>query len=294
MSVAISANQRQSRASQREPHIRSAPPAHLLDVVAPAIASRTPRQEPCKLPPTSHKLTTIYGSWVTVHDPRFTGHSFTSFTSYLPGPCFLGPLFPAGAPCGYAAGVAWPLGPCYLYTGTDCEPRMDHLWTPWRFAYITSADNAVRAGVPKALDAWPGDLGCVFCNLIAAIDYAIEQGMARDQAEAAGGLVLRGQHCYICLNAFPYTSGHVMVVPYAHLRPVGRAAPRYRTRAHRSGAAHRTGSRSRLHASRLQLWYEYRPGRGRGRRWSPASARHAALGRRHQLHDHRRRNPRPA
>ena len=61
---------------------------------------------------------------------------------------------------------------------------MDHLWTPWRFAYVTTADNAVRAGVPKALDAWPGDLG---------------------------------EHCFICLNAFPYTSGHVMVMPYAHL-----------------------------------------------------------------------------
>ena len=94
---------------------------------------------------------------------------------------------------------------------------MDHLWTPWRFAYVSIAESVVRAGIPKALDAWPGDLGCVFCNLIAAIDYAIANGMARDQAEAAGGLVLRGEHCFICLNAFPYTSGHVMVMPYAHL-----------------------------------------------------------------------------
>jgi len=30
-------------------------------------------------------------------------------------------------------------------------------------------------------------------------------------------LVVRTEHCFICLNAFPYTSGHVMVVPYAHL-----------------------------------------------------------------------------
>jgi ATP adenylyltransferase len=94
---------------------------------------------------------------------------------------------------------------------------MDHLWTPWRFAYVTAKDGAVRAGVPKALDAWPGDLGCVFCNLIAAIDYAIANGMPRDEAEAAGGLVVRGEYCFVCLNAFPYTSGHVMVMPYAHL-----------------------------------------------------------------------------
>ncbi|MGD0520255.1 MAG: HIT domain-containing protein [Terracidiphilus sp.] len=94
---------------------------------------------------------------------------------------------------------------------------MDYLWTPWRFAYVTSAEDAARPGIPLSLAAWPGDLGCVFCNLIASIDYAIANGMNPDQAEAAGGLILRGKFCFICLNAFPYTSGHVMVMPYAHL-----------------------------------------------------------------------------
>src|ERR1039458_9624764 len=94
---------------------------------------------------------------------------------------------------------------------------MDILWTPWRFAYITSADGAPRPGVPSSLTAWPGDLGCVFCNLIASIDFAIDQGMRPDEAEAAGGLILRGKHCFVCLNAYPYTSGHLMVMPYAHL-----------------------------------------------------------------------------
>jgi len=94
---------------------------------------------------------------------------------------------------------------------------MDHLWTPWRYAYITAAETSKRRGVPKALDAWQGDLGCVFCNLMAAIDNAIANRMDRDKAEAAGGLVLRGRQCFICLNAFPYTSGHVLVMPYAHL-----------------------------------------------------------------------------
>ena len=94
---------------------------------------------------------------------------------------------------------------------------MDHLWTPWRYAYVTSADTAVRPGVPESLSTWPGDLGCVFCNLVASIDYAIANGIGADQAEAAGGLILRGTHCFICLNAYPYTSGHLMVMPYAHL-----------------------------------------------------------------------------
>jgi ATP adenylyltransferase len=94
---------------------------------------------------------------------------------------------------------------------------MDQLWTPWRFAYMTAADGVARPGVPAALAAWPGDLGCVFCNLIASIDYAIANGMSAEESEAAGGLILRGKHCFICLNAFPYTAGHVMVMPFAHL-----------------------------------------------------------------------------
>ena len=94
---------------------------------------------------------------------------------------------------------------------------MDQLWTPWRFAYVTTADGAPRPGVPASLADWPGDKGCVFCNLVAAVDHAIRNGMSAEKAEAAGGLVVRGAHCYICLNAYPYTAGHVMVVPYAHL-----------------------------------------------------------------------------
>jgi ATP adenylyltransferase len=94
---------------------------------------------------------------------------------------------------------------------------MDYLWTPWRYAYITAADSSARPGVPAALSAWSGDHRCVFCNLIACVDYAIANGMSMDEAEAVGGLVYRGAHCFVCLNAYPYTSGHVMVMPYAHL-----------------------------------------------------------------------------
>ncbi len=104
-----------------------------------------------------------------------------------------------------------------LYTVLNGVASMDHLWSPWRFTYITSAEKTLRPGVPAGLAAWPGDLGCVFCNLVASIDYAIAHGMSADQADRAGGLILRGQHCFICLNAFPYTSGHVMAMPYAHL-----------------------------------------------------------------------------
>ncbi len=107
----------------------------------------------------------------------------------------------------------------YTGSGSDLarQPKMDLLFTPWRYAYITSSDKTARDGVPMQLQAWPGDLGCVFCNLIASIDHSIQHGMPADEAEAAGGLVFRGRHCFIVLNAYPYTSGHVLVMPYAHL-----------------------------------------------------------------------------
>jgi ATP adenylyltransferase len=94
---------------------------------------------------------------------------------------------------------------------------MEHLWSPWRYAYVTTADSAKRPGVPEKLSAWPGDHRCVFCNLIASVDFAIQEGMKREEAESAAGIVARGEFNYICLNAYPYTSGHIMIVPYAHL-----------------------------------------------------------------------------
>jgi ATP adenylyltransferase len=102
---------------------------------------------------------------------------------------------------------------------------VDHLWTPWRYAYVTQEDTGkTRAGVPAQLAAWPGDRRCVFCNLIAAADYAIEHGMAPEEADRAANIVLRGQNCYICLNAYPYTSGHVMIVPHVHEADFGALA----------------------------------------------------------------------
>jgi ATP adenylyltransferase len=92
------------------------------------------------------------------------------------------------------------------------------MWSPWRYTYVTTADTAHRPGVPQLLSQWPGlDSGCVFCNLLASVDWAIAEGMAAEEAEATAGLVLRGRHCFICLNAYPYTNGHVMAMPYAHL-----------------------------------------------------------------------------
>jgi ATP adenylyltransferase len=91
----------------------------------------------------------------------------------------------------------------------------ERLWTPWRYAYVTG-DRDGREGVPESLAAWPGDHHCVFCNVIAAADYAIAHGMSADEAEKAVWILERGQHGFLMLNAFPYNSGHLMAVPYEH------------------------------------------------------------------------------
>jgi len=40
--------------------------------------------------------------------------------------------------------------------------------------------------------------------------------MDRQEADAAVYILERGETCFLVLNAFPYNSGHLMVVPYVH------------------------------------------------------------------------------
>jgi ATP adenylyltransferase len=98
---------------------------------------------------------------------------------------------------------------------------MDRLWTPWRYEYVSHARRSVAPGVPDTLSAWV-DSGaqitdCVFCNMVSAIDYAVANGMPQEEADRAAHLVARQKACYLCLNAFPYGTGHILIVPYRHL-----------------------------------------------------------------------------
>lgn len=70
---------------------------------------------------------------------------------------------------------------------------MDRLWAGWRNDYVAHAD----AGAPG---------GCVFCGLL-------DSGEPDDQTL----IVWRGQKVFAILNAFPYTSGHILVMPYRHV-----------------------------------------------------------------------------
>ena len=75
---------------------------------------------------------------------------------------------------------------------------MDHLFTPWRYAYVTHAEK-----MPE----------CLFC------------AKARETDDAKALIVYRGEHCFVMLNAFPYTSGHVMIAPYDHIDQLQKLSP---------------------------------------------------------------------
>jgi ATP adenylyltransferase len=99
---------------------------------------------------------------------------------------------------------------------------MDRLWTPWRYEYVSRSGESLAPGVPEELNAWVNSSGaqitdCVFCNMIRAVDYAVANGMAEVEAERAVHLLVRAEHCFLCLNAFPYGTGHILIVPYRHV-----------------------------------------------------------------------------
>jgi len=72
---------------------------------------------------------------------------------------------------------------------------MEHLWSPWRLAYITGAQPAN---------------GCVFCS-------------ALEREDSAPLIVYRGRTCFVILNLFPYNNGHLMVIPYRHIATLASA-----------------------------------------------------------------------
>jgi ATP adenylyltransferase len=68
----------------------------------------------------------------------------------------------------------------------------DRIWAPWRLEYVKDASK-------------DSDEGCIFCTKPAEGD------------DEAALIVTRGERCYVILNRFPYTNGHLMVAPFEHI-----------------------------------------------------------------------------
>jgi len=66
---------------------------------------------------------------------------------------------------------------------------LDYIWSPWRYTYLTAAKEGSA---------------CIFCAMAAA---------NKDEETL---IVFRSEHNFVVLNRFPYTSGHLMIVPYVH------------------------------------------------------------------------------
>jgi ATP adenylyltransferase len=88
---------------------------------------------------------------------------------------------------------------CPQFFKKGCE-AMDHIWTPWRYEYMKQATSGI---LPD----------CIFCDAAAR----------KDDAETL--IVHRGEKTFVILNRFPYTSGHVMIVPYAHVAELNLCEP---------------------------------------------------------------------
>jgi len=68
---------------------------------------------------------------------------------------------------------------------------MQHVFSPWRFSYVSRGKD---------------DAGCVFCSI----------GAAGPERDAELFVLHRAEHHFIVLNIYPYTTGHLMVVPFEH------------------------------------------------------------------------------
>lgn len=75
---------------------------------------------------------------------------------------------------------------------------MQHLWSPWRMEYINHPVN---------------QRGCIFCLALQAQD-------GLDNL-----VVTRGQSSFVILNRYPYTTGHLMVVPFDHYPSIEALTP---------------------------------------------------------------------
>jgi len=70
---------------------------------------------------------------------------------------------------------------------------VDVLWSPWRYDYI-------KASGPRETT------GCVFCDIL-----------KNSVSDEENFILKRAEFNFVILNIYPYTSGHMMVIPYDHV-----------------------------------------------------------------------------
>lgn len=70
---------------------------------------------------------------------------------------------------------------------------LEHLWNGWRNAYVTGTLDAADDRGDRS----------VFTAIL-------QSGLSDEEAN----IVYRGESCFVILNAFPYTTGHLLVLPY--------------------------------------------------------------------------------
>lgn len=66
---------------------------------------------------------------------------------------------------------------------------MERLWAPWRLEYITG----------DKID------GCIFCVF------------PKEDKDRDRRILARGKSAYVIMNTFPYSNGHLLIVPYRHV-----------------------------------------------------------------------------
>lgn len=82
---------------------------------------------------------------------------------------------------------------------------MDRLWTPWRYTYIAGTSDADKSDENR--DEQAKTIRCVFCHLR-------DGNHADDQSNF---ILHRAANSFIVLNLYPYASGHMLIVPNAHV-----------------------------------------------------------------------------
>lgn len=75
--------------------------------------------------------------------------------------------------------------------------NVDHIWSGWRSDYVSRA-----AGESRARRSGSDDAECILCALA-------DKG--KDHY-----VVARNDTCFTVMNLYPYTNGHMMVVPFEH------------------------------------------------------------------------------